>query len=55
MSQREATDDEITKAYRKLARNYHPNLNKTKEAREKFKDISEAYDILEQQGKPPEV
>ena len=42
----EATDDEITKAYRKLARKYHPDLNKTKEAEEKFKDISEAYDVL---------
>ncbi len=43
---KEATDDEITKAYRKLARKYHPDLNKTKEAEEKFKDISEAYDVL---------
>lgn len=43
---KDATDDEITKAYRKLARKYHPDLNKTKEAEEKFKDISEAYDVL---------
>ena len=43
---KEATDEEITKAYRKLARKYHPDLNKTKEAEEKFKDISEAYDVL---------
>ncbi len=43
---KEATEDEITKAYRKLARKYHPDLNKTKEAEEKFKDISEAYDVL---------
>lgn len=41
-----ATPEEITKAYRKLARKYHPDLNKTKEAEEKFKDISEAYDVL---------
>lgn len=43
---KDATDAEITKAYRKLARKYHPDLNKTKEAEEKFKDISEAYDVL---------
>lgn len=43
---KDATDQEITKAYRKLARQYHPDLNKTKEAEEKFKDISEAYDVL---------
>ena len=43
---KDSTDAEITKAYRKLARKYHPDLNKTKEAEEKFKDISEAYDVL---------
>lgn len=43
---KDASDEEITKAYRKLARKYHPDLNKTKEAEEKFKDISEAYDVL---------
>ncbi|WEV72352.1 DnaJ C-terminal domain-containing protein [Bifidobacterium sp. ESL0790] len=43
---KDATEQEITKAYRKLARKYHPDLNKTKEAEEKFKDISEAYDVL---------
>ena len=43
---KDAADQEITKAYRKLARKYHPDLNKTKEAEEKFKDISEAYDVL---------
>ncbi|MBW3081322.1 DnaJ C-terminal domain-containing protein [Bifidobacterium saguinibicoloris] len=43
---KDATDADITKAYRKLARKYHPDLNKTKEAEEKFKDISEAYDVL---------
>ncbi|KFI45926.1 molecular chaperone DnaJ [Bifidobacterium bohemicum] len=43
---KDSTDSEITKAYRKLARKYHPDLNKTKEAEEKFKDISEAYDVL---------
>lgn len=43
---KDATESEITKAYRKLARKYHPDINKTKEAEEKFKDISEAYDVL---------
>ena len=41
-----ATQDDIKKAFRKLARKYHPDVNKTKEAEEKFKDISEAYDVL---------
>ncbi len=43
---KDASSADITKAYRKLARKYHPDLNKTKEAEEKFKDISEAYDVL---------
>ena len=43
---KDASATDITKAYRKLARRYHPDLNKTKEAEEKFKDISEAYDVL---------
>ena len=38
-----ATDDEIKSAYRRLAKKYHPDLNKTEEAAEKFKDINEAY------------
>ena len=44
--QRNATDAEIKSAYRKLARKYHPDVNKTKEAEEKFKDINEAYEVL---------
>lgn len=43
---KDATADDIKKAYRKLARKYHPDVNKTKEAEEKFKDVSEAYDVL---------
>ncbi len=41
-----ATDAEIKSAYRKLARKYHPDVNKTKEAEAKFKDINEAYEVL---------
>ena len=43
---RSSTDSEIKSAYRKLARKYHPDVNKTKEAEEKFKDINEAYEVL---------
>lgn len=43
---RAATDSEIKSAYRKLARKYHPDVNKTKEAEEKFKEINEAYEVL---------
>ena len=42
----DASRDEINKAYRKLARKYHPDLNHDPSAVEKFKDISEAYDVL---------
>ena len=44
---REAADDDIKKAYRKLALQYHPDRNPGNvEAEEKFKEISEAYEIL---------
>merc|ERR1711879_219820 len=38
--------DEIKKAYRKLARKYHPDVNKDKDAEEKFKEINAAYEVL---------
>ena len=42
-----ATEAEIKSAYRKLARKYHPDLNKDdKNAADKFKEISNAYDII---------
>ncbi len=43
---RDATDAEIKSAYRKMARKFHPDVNKTKEAEEKFKEINEAYEVL---------
>ncbi|OGH39182.1 MAG: hypothetical protein A3B44_00680 [Candidatus Levybacteria bacterium RIFCSPLOWO2_01_FULL_38_21] len=43
---RNATSDEIKKAYRKLALAYHPDRNKTKEAGERFKEINRAYEVL---------
>jgi curved DNA-binding protein len=43
---RDATPDEIQRAYRKLARTYHPDVNKDPSAEERFKEISEAYDVL---------
>lgn len=43
---RSASADEIKHAYRKLARQYHPDRNKAKHAEEKFKDINEANEVL---------
>jgi curved DNA-binding protein len=41
-----ASADEIKKAYRKLARKYHPDVNKDPKAEEKFKEINAAYEVL---------
>lgn len=43
---RNASQEEIQQAYRRLARQHHPDVNKDPGAEERFKDISEAYDVL---------
>lgn len=43
---RDATRDQIRKAYRELARKNHPDVNKDPEAEDRFKEISEAYEVL---------
>lgn len=43
---RDATQDEIKRAYRKLARKYHPDVSKERDAEARFKDLGEAYEVL---------
>ncbi len=43
---RTATAEEIKKAYRRLARKYHPDVSKEKDAEQKFKEVQEAYEVL---------
>lgn len=43
---RKASKDDIQKSYRKLARRYHPDINKAPEADSQFKEVSEAYSVL---------
>ncbi|MFZ3382717.1 MAG: molecular chaperone DnaJ [Candidatus Methanoperedens sp.] len=48
---KKASADDIKSAYRKLAMQYHPDKNKSPDAEEKFKEISESYAVLSDQGK----
>jgi curved DNA-binding protein len=43
---RDATQDEIKRAYRKLTRKYHPDVSKEPNAEQKFKEVGEAYEVL---------
>jgi len=48
---RSATQEQIREAHRKLAKRYHPDLNKSPEAAERFKETQEAYDLLSDEQK----
>ena len=48
---RDAKTDDIRKAYRKLAKQYHPDINKEAGAEEKYKEINEAYEVLKDPDK----
>ncbi|MFM7293742.1 MAG: DnaJ domain-containing protein, partial [Burkholderiales bacterium] len=48
---RDASEDDIKKAYRRLARKYHPDVSKESEGEAKFKDVSEAYQTLKDKEK----
>ncbi|MGO4272878.1 DnaJ domain-containing protein, partial [Paenibacillus sp. TAF58] len=43
---KDASQDDIKKAYRKMARQYHPDVNKAADAEDKFKEAKDAYDVL---------
>lgn len=43
---RDASADDIKRAYRRLARKYHPDVSKEKDAEERFKEVGEAYEVL---------
>src|SRR3954454_796878 len=43
---KDASQEDIKKAYRKMARQYHPDVNKAADAEDKFKEAKDAYDVL---------
>jgi curved DNA-binding protein len=49
--ERNASEDDIKKAYRKLARKYHPDVSKEPNAKERFQEVSEAYETLRDKEK----
>lgn len=49
--ERGASDDEIRRSYRKLARKYHPDVSKESDAEARMRDVNEAYDVLRDQEK----
>lgn len=48
---RTASEDDVKQAYRKLARKYHPDVSKEKDAEQRFKDLNEAHDVLKDEKK----
>ena len=49
----DATQDEIKRAYRRLARKYHPDVSSEPDAETRFKEVGEAYEVLKDQVPEP--
>ncbi len=52
---RDATPDEIKRAYRRLARKYHPDVSREPDAETRFKELGEAYEFLKRPVPEPEA